>query len=278
MTRSLTGKVALVTGAGKGIGAGIAKAMAAAGVSVVVNFASDRPGAERVVADIKAAGGSAFAIQANVSVVAEVQRLLAETVTTFGPLDILVNNASVFAFASLEQTTDEQLHKMLDTNLWGTIVTCREALKEHLFAEAVATFGPLDILVNNASVFAFALLEQTTDEQLHKMLDTNLWGTIVTCREALKHFGKDGGSNVVLAAGHISHINPATGHLCTRDVNGDAVANADCVIPCAARWLNPYTKSHRNALCSRVSIDQCSRSDWPSTTSQDRGHLKCDDC
>ena len=101
MTRSLAGRVALVTGAGKGIGAGIAKAMAAAGASVVVNFASDRPGAERVVADIEAAGGKAFEIQANVSVVAEVQRLLAETVTTFGPLEILVNNASVFAFASL---------------------------------------------------------------------------------------------------------------------------------------------------------------------------------
>ena len=129
MTRSLTGKVALVTGAAKGIGAGIAKAMAAAGASVVVNFASDRPGAERVVADIKAAGGNAFAIQANVSVVAEVEHLFAEAVATFGPLDILVNNASVFAFASLEQTTDEQLHKMLDTNLWGTIITCREALK-----------------------------------------------------------------------------------------------------------------------------------------------------
>jgi short chain dehydrogenase len=93
MTRSLTGKVALVTGAGKGIGAGIPKAVPAAGVSVVVNFASDRPGAERVVADIKAAGGSAF------------------------------------AFASLERTTDVQLHTMLDTNLWGTIITCREALK-----------------------------------------------------------------------------------------------------------------------------------------------------
>ena len=129
MTRSLTGKVALVTGAGKGIGAGIAKAMPAAGVSVVVNFASDRTGAERVVADIKAAGGSAFAVQANVSVVAEVENLFAKAVATFGPLDILVNNASVFAFALLEQTTDEQLHKMLDTNLWGTIVTCREALK-----------------------------------------------------------------------------------------------------------------------------------------------------
>ena len=80
MTRSLTGKVALVTGGAKGIGAGIAKAMAAAGASVVVNFASDRPGAERVVADIKAAGGHAFAIQADVSVVAEVEHLCAEAV------------------------------------------------------------------------------------------------------------------------------------------------------------------------------------------------------
>jgi len=103
--------------------------MSAAGASVVVNFASDRAGAERVVAEIDAAGGKAFAIQANVSVVAEVERLLAEAVAQFGPLDILVNNASVFAFASLEQTTDEQLHKMLDTNLWGTIVTCREAVR-----------------------------------------------------------------------------------------------------------------------------------------------------
>jgi 3-oxoacyl-[acyl-carrier protein] reductase len=80
MTRSLTGKVALVTGAAKGIGAGIAKAMSAAGALVVVNFASDRSGAERVVADLNGAGGNAFAIQANVSVVAEMEHLVAETV------------------------------------------------------------------------------------------------------------------------------------------------------------------------------------------------------
>jgi 3-oxoacyl-[acyl-carrier protein] reductase len=100
MTRSLTGKVALVTGAAKGIGAGMAKAMSAAGASVVVNFASDRTGEERVVADIKAADGNALAIQANVSVVAEVEHLFAEAVATFGPLDILVNNASVFALGA----------------------------------------------------------------------------------------------------------------------------------------------------------------------------------
>jgi 3-oxoacyl-[acyl-carrier protein] reductase len=81
-------------------------------------------------AEIEAAGGNALAVQANVSVVAEVEHLCAEAVATFGTLDILVNNASVFAFAPLEQTTDEQLHKMLDTNLWGTIVACREALKQ----------------------------------------------------------------------------------------------------------------------------------------------------
>ena len=120
MTQSLTGKVTLVTGAAKGIGAGIAKAMAAAGASVIVNYANDRDGAEHVVAEIEATGGNALAVQANISVAAEVEHLFAKAVATFGQLDILVNNASVFAFASLEQTTDEQLHKMLGTNFRET--------------------------------------------------------------------------------------------------------------------------------------------------------------
>jgi hypothetical protein len=93
-------------GAAKGIGAGIAKAMPAPGASVVVNYASDRDRAERIVAEIGTAGGNAFAIQANISVVAEVEHLFAEAVATFGRLDILVNNASVFAFALLEQTVE----------------------------------------------------------------------------------------------------------------------------------------------------------------------------
>ena len=108
MTRSLTGKVALVTGAAKGIGAGIAKAMAAAGASVVVNFASDRPGAERVVAEIKAAGGNAFVAQAKVSVVAEVERSVRQAVAQFGTLDILVNNASAFATSAVLAGHDSQ--------------------------------------------------------------------------------------------------------------------------------------------------------------------------
>ena len=129
MNKPLAGKVALVTGAAKGIGAGIAKAMAAAGATVVVNYVSDRDGANRTVAAIETASGRALAVQANISVVAEVERLFAEAVAAFGRLDILVNNASVFAFAPLEQITDEQLHKMLRVNLWGTIITCREAVK-----------------------------------------------------------------------------------------------------------------------------------------------------
>ena len=129
MTRALTGKVALVTGAAKGIGAGIAKAMASAGASVVVNFASDRAGAERVVADIKAAGGTRSRFKRMSPLSPRWSIWLPKRPRRSGPLDILVNNASVFAFASLEQITHEQLHKMLDTNLWGTIVTCREALK-----------------------------------------------------------------------------------------------------------------------------------------------------
>jgi 3-oxoacyl-[acyl-carrier protein] reductase len=139
----LTGLVQRSQSLDHGIGAGIAKAMAAAGASVVVNFASDRPGAVRVVADIKSAGGNAFAAQANVSVVAEVEHLFAEAVATFGRLDILVNNASVFAFALLEQTTDEQLHKMLDTNLWGTIITCREALKHFNDGGSIINIGSM---------------------------------------------------------------------------------------------------------------------------------------
>lgn len=129
LDRPLAGKVALVTGAAKGIGAGIATAMAAAGADVVVNYVSDRGGANRTVAAIETVGGRALAVQANVSVVTEVEHLFAEAVAAFGPLDILVNNAGVFAFAPLEQTTDEQLHKMLGINLWGTIITCREAVE-----------------------------------------------------------------------------------------------------------------------------------------------------
>jgi 3-oxoacyl-[acyl-carrier protein] reductase len=124
----LQGKVAVVTGASKGIGAGIAKALGAAGASVVVNYASDKAGADKTVAAIKAAGGQAVAIKGDVSKSADVKQLFAETKKTYGKLDVLVNNAGVFKFAPLEQTDEAEYQRQFGINVWGTIQATREAL------------------------------------------------------------------------------------------------------------------------------------------------------
>ncbi|RWQ49337.1 glucose 1-dehydrogenase [Mesorhizobium sp.] len=124
----LNGKVAIVTGASKGIGAGIAKGLAAAGAAVVVNYASSREGADRVVAEIKDAGGRAVAVHGDVSHVADVRRLFEAAKSSFGAVDILVNNAGVFAFEPLEAVTEAEFHREFDTNVLGTILAIREAL------------------------------------------------------------------------------------------------------------------------------------------------------
>jgi 3-oxoacyl-[acyl-carrier protein] reductase len=125
----LSGKVAVVTGASKGIGAGIARALAAEGAAVVVNYASSREGADRVVAEIAKNGGKAVAIQGSVAKEADVERLFAETQKTFGRLDILVNNAGVYKFAPLEEVTEEEFHRTFNTNVLGLLLASREALK-----------------------------------------------------------------------------------------------------------------------------------------------------
>jgi 3-oxoacyl-[acyl-carrier protein] reductase len=125
----LTGKVAIVTGASKGIGAGIAKGLGAAGAAVVVNYASSKEGADRVVAEITRKGGKAIAVQGDVSKAADVQRLFAETKKAFGSLDVLVNNAGVFQFEPLESVTEAEFHREFDTNVLGTILTIQEAVK-----------------------------------------------------------------------------------------------------------------------------------------------------
>ena len=115
----LAGKVAVVTGASKGIGAGIATHLAEAGATVVVNYASSKEGAERVVNEIKSKGGRAIAVQADLSKPADVKRLFAETKKHFDKLDILVNNAGVYEFAALEKVTPEHFHKHFDVNFGG---------------------------------------------------------------------------------------------------------------------------------------------------------------
>ncbi|CDN43652.1 MULTISPECIES: SDR family NAD(P)-dependent oxidoreductase [unclassified Paenibacillus] len=125
----LQGKVAIVTGASKGIGAGIAKAFAAAGAAVIVNYAGSKEGADLVVSEIMKNGGRAAAIQANVSKEADVKRLFEETKRLFGPIDILVNNASIFRFATLEAITEDEFHSHFNTNVLGPILTSKEAVQ-----------------------------------------------------------------------------------------------------------------------------------------------------
>jgi 3-oxoacyl-[acyl-carrier protein] reductase len=126
----LTGKVAIVTGASKGIGAEIAKSFAAEGAAVVVNYASSKAGADRVVADIDRSGGQAIALQADVSKHTDIQRLFAEAKKKFGRVDILVNNAGVYEFLPLEQITAEHYHKQFDLNVLGLLLATQEAAKQ----------------------------------------------------------------------------------------------------------------------------------------------------
>ena len=146
----LNGKVAVVTGASKGIGASIALHLAAEGAAVVVNYASDKKGADRVVGEITGNGGKAVAVQANLAKDADVRRLFAETKTAFGgKLDVLVNNAGVYEFQPLENITAEHFHKQFDLNVLGLLLATQEAVK--LFGDkggsivnissVVATFG-----------------------------------------------------------------------------------------------------------------------------------------
>ncbi|TIS85853.1 glucose 1-dehydrogenase [Mesorhizobium sp.] len=124
----LKGKVAIVTGASKGIGAAIARQFAKAGAAVVVNYASSKEDADKVVAAILREGGEAVAIQANVSKSADVKRLFAETKAAFGAPSILVNNAGVYRFGALEEVTEGEFHRQFDTNVLGTILTTQEAV------------------------------------------------------------------------------------------------------------------------------------------------------
>ncbi len=125
----LAGKVAVVTGASKGIGAAIAKRLADEGASVVVNYASSKTGADKVVAEISSAGGTAVAIQADVARKADIERLFAETKNAFGPLDILVNNAGIYEFSPLGDITEEHFHKQFNLNVLGLLLVSQAAVK-----------------------------------------------------------------------------------------------------------------------------------------------------
>lgn len=146
MSQKLAGKVAIVTGASKGIGAEIAKQLAAEGASVVVNYSASKAGADRVVADIVRGGGKAIAVQADITKPEQIERLFAEAKRAYDRLDILVNNAGVYEFAPIEEVTVDHFRKQFDLNVLGLLLATKEAVKQ---------FGPQGgSVINISSVVA----------------------------------------------------------------------------------------------------------------------------
>jgi len=155
--KKFSGKVAIVTGASKGIGAAIAKQLAAEGASVVVNYASSKTGADKVVDAITKAGGKAIAVQADVAKQADIDRMFAEAKKAFGRLDILVNNAGIYEFAPLDNITEEHFHKQFNLNVLGLVLASQAAAR--LFDSAGGNIVNISSIVStlafpNASIYS----------------------------------------------------------------------------------------------------------------------------
>ena len=170
----LEGKVALVTGASKGIGAEIAVRLAAEGAAVAVNYSSSKAGADRVVAAITAKGGKAVAVQGNLAEPGQVKTVVAATVKAFGPIDILVNNAGVYEFAPLDGITAEHFHRQFDLNVLGLLLVSQEAAR-HFNAEGgsiinissgVSTIAPPNSAVYTATKAAVDAISSVLSKEL----------------------------------------------------------------------------------------------------------------
>lgn len=172
--KKLTNKVAIVTGASKGIGTAISKALAAEGAAVVVNYSSSREAAERVVSEIIADGGKAIAVQANVARQADIELLFSETKEVFGALDILVNNAGIYAAAPVGSITEESFHRHFDLNVLGLILASQEAVKYFgpeggsivNVSSIVAILSPAGTAVYNATKGAVDAVTRTFSREL----------------------------------------------------------------------------------------------------------------
>jgi 3-oxoacyl-[acyl-carrier protein] reductase len=170
----LNGKVAVVTGASKGIGAGIAKEFAEAGAAVIVNYASSKTDADKVVNEITKRGGKAVAVQGSVTKKEDVEKLFSAAEKAFGKVDILVNNAGVYEFVPVEDVTEQQFHKMFDTNVLGMLLASQEALK-HFTAEGgsiinigslASSLTPPTAVVYNATKGAVDAITRTLAKEL----------------------------------------------------------------------------------------------------------------
>jgi len=172
--RKLQNKVAVVTGASKGIGAGIAKSLAAAGAAVIVNYASSKAGADNVVAEIVAAGGKALAVQGDVAKKADVDRLFAETKAAFGAVNILVNNAGIYEFSPIGEITEEHYHSQFNINVLGLLLVTQAAVKDFdenggsiiNISSFVSRTSPINSAVYTASKSAVDGITQVLSKEL----------------------------------------------------------------------------------------------------------------
>jgi 3-oxoacyl-[acyl-carrier protein] reductase len=170
----LAGKAAIVTGASKGIGASIARHLAAEGASVVVNYSSSKDAADKVVEEITSQGGTAVAVHANMSKMEDIERLFAETKAAFGRLDVLVNNAGIYEFAALGQITEDHFHHLFNVNVLGLILSMQESLKYFggeggsivNMSSVVSTYSPASSGVYNATKSAVDGLTRTFAKEL----------------------------------------------------------------------------------------------------------------
>ena len=174
MTKTLTGKVVLVTGASKGIGASIAKHLAAEGAAVVVNYALSKEGADEVVAEIAGRGGRAIAVQADVAKKAEIECLFSETKMAFGRLDILVNNAGIYEFSPLEDITEDHFHRQFNLNVLGLLLVSQEGIKYFSdeggniinISSIASTYAPPNALVYSATKGAVDSITRSLSKEL----------------------------------------------------------------------------------------------------------------
>lgn len=174
MSKKLTGKVAVVTGASKGIGAAIAKHLAAEGAAVVVNYSSSKDGADRVVAEIVGQGGKAVAVHANVAQQADIKRLFDETRKAFDRVDVLVNNAGIYEMVPLEAVTEEHFHKQFNLNVLGLILASQEAVKHFgkdggsiiNISSVVSTLAPPNASVYSATKAAVDAVTRSLAKEL----------------------------------------------------------------------------------------------------------------
>jgi 3-oxoacyl-[acyl-carrier protein] reductase len=206
----LNGKVAVVTGASKGIGAAVAKRLAAEGAAVVVNYASSKSGADAVVAAILKEGGKAIAVQADVAKGADVKRLFAATKEAYGSLDVLVNNAGVFEFGALEGVTEASYHRQFDTNVLGAILATREALA-YFGAEGgsvinlstISSVNPVpNSVIYSASKSAIdAITKALASELAARKIRVNAIAPGMTATEGLAAMGVDDGAAQSIGAG-----------------------------------------------------------------------------